>query len=189
MNERTDRTGSKGFTLIETVVAVGVVGTLVALTAAGLSSSRATARSTACQANLRSLGTGIQMYRDANREQLPSFTNFPGTLADKNYQFTKSIASYLETPGPSYNPADGTYSVVPHSIFLCLGDRDADARAKRPGSYNYFPHVAPSPYYGEGRPIIGDIEGFHWGKQNGVGIEKAPALFDYLPLDAPHSPQ
>lgn len=77
VNNRTtksSRTDSRlaGFTLLELLVVVSVVGVLTALLLPVLSKGRETGRATACLSNLRQVGIGLQLYCDDHGNRLPT---------------------------------------------------------------------------------------------------------------------
>jgi prepilin-type N-terminal cleavage/methylation domain-containing protein len=61
----------RAFTLIELLVVVAIIALLVAILLPSLRAAREQARSAKCLANLRSIGQGIALYIDENREMLP----------------------------------------------------------------------------------------------------------------------
>lgn len=65
---RVQRTGG-AFTLIELLVVVAVVALLIGLVAPGLSRARESARTVACQSNLRQLGHAWAMYANDHAER------------------------------------------------------------------------------------------------------------------------
>ena len=60
-----------GFTLLELLVVMSVVTILIAILLPQLSSARANARRTACQATLKGIGVGFSAYLDANDRIMP----------------------------------------------------------------------------------------------------------------------
>jgi prepilin-type N-terminal cleavage/methylation domain-containing protein/prepilin-type processing-associated H-X9-DG protein len=60
-----------GFTIIELLTAISVVGIMLALLLPAIQQARAAVNRSACQNNLRQIGLGIFMYADSHRGYLP----------------------------------------------------------------------------------------------------------------------
>jgi len=71
----------KGFTLIELIIVVAILGILAMIAIPRITTSTASARTTACQTNQASLDTMIEMYY-ADTGGYPSLADL---VADANY--------------------------------------------------------------------------------------------------------
>jgi prepilin-type N-terminal cleavage/methylation domain-containing protein len=65
------RRGSRGFTLVELLVVIGIIALLVGILLPSLNKARDAAKRTACLANLRSLGQLVTMYANQYKGQIP----------------------------------------------------------------------------------------------------------------------
>ncbi|MFN0067197.1 MAG: type II secretion system protein, partial [Limisphaerales bacterium] len=60
-----------GFTLVELLVVLAIIGVLATLMLPALARARGLARSTACLSNLRQLGVALNLYTQDNENRLP----------------------------------------------------------------------------------------------------------------------
>ena len=88
-----------GFTLVELLVVIGIVGLLVALLLPAIQAAREAARRSECFNNLRQIGLALQNYESANRS-LPSgyLSQFKtdGTDTGPGWGWAALLLDYLE---------------------------------------------------------------------------------------------
>jgi prepilin-type N-terminal cleavage/methylation domain-containing protein/prepilin-type processing-associated H-X9-DG protein len=78
-----------GFTLVELLVVIGVLGVLIALVLPSLSGARRDANQIACAANLRSIGQALAIYEVQNDGLIPASYSYNGqTIINGQQQYT-----------------------------------------------------------------------------------------------------
>ncbi len=101
-----------GFTLIELVVVVAIVGMLATLLVPGLQRMQERAKSTACAANLRSIGVVVQLFAQDNDNRLPTIEGYPsdpiydGKQAAEAQTMMEALGPFGLTAGNLKCPSD-----------------------------------------------------------------------------------
>jgi prepilin-type N-terminal cleavage/methylation domain-containing protein/prepilin-type processing-associated H-X9-DG protein len=86
-----------GFTLIELVVSIAIIGVLAALLIPAVQSSRDAARRTACKNQLRQLGLALHMYHEVHRCFPPgSYVMGPSFPIQSGWGWGAMILPYIE---------------------------------------------------------------------------------------------
>ncbi|MDZ4783671.1 MAG: DUF1559 domain-containing protein [Planctomycetia bacterium] len=82
----------RGFTLVELLVVIAVIGILIALLLPALQISRAAARAAACKSNLKQVGLAMQMYANNHGGRAPLTAHADPPTASWVY----SLGPYME---------------------------------------------------------------------------------------------
>ena len=86
-----------GFTLVELLVSIAVIGTLTALLLPAVQSAREAARQLTCKNNLRQIGIGMHHYKSAFRKLPPGYEYERGPEGNRRgYSWGTSLLPFLE---------------------------------------------------------------------------------------------
>jgi prepilin-type N-terminal cleavage/methylation domain-containing protein len=94
---RPNSEAASGFTLVEMLVVIAIIGTLVALLLPAVQLAREAARRTSCTNNFRQIGTAIHLYHAAHNVFPPGgITRGPCCAAESYTSWPISILPFLE---------------------------------------------------------------------------------------------
>lgn len=112
-----------GFTLIELLIVIAVIAILAALLLPVLRSARRSSNNTTCIANLRQIGSAIQLYAGDHEGQLPA-TGFVGISPYYNRDpraLNYTLQSYLKLPVPTTWSTSDLEAMSYAKVFSCPG--------------------------------------------------------------------
>lgn len=124
------RTYDRGFTLVEVLVVIAVIGVLVSLLLPAVQGAREAARRADCQSHLHQIGIGVQQYYDDWKEQFFLHHPFQADVISQIGKAESFAEIYWEDKlMPYINPsmaqsaiAQGGVQVADEKIFRCLSD-------------------------------------------------------------------
>ncbi|MGC1480444.1 MAG: type II secretion system protein [Chthoniobacterales bacterium] len=109
------KVSKRGFSLIELVIVVAILGLLATLAVPAMSRMQERAKSTSCAANLRAVGVAVQIFAQDNQNRLPTIEGYPsdpiydGEMAEKAQTMMGALGPYGLTESTLECPADSVW--------------------------------------------------------------------------------
>ncbi len=153
---------SRGFTLVELLVAMVIIAVLGSLTVAGIQHVQRQALASSCISNLNALGAGLNNYLADHNMQMPNVAIAKRDAEDEVRTIDDALARYVDDPRVFRCPADreGIYEETGSSYFW-------NSLLSGQSALNLQFFLTDNEV---GIPVLSDKENFHHGVGDGVNV-------------------
>lgn len=142
-----------GFTLVELLVVIAVIGILIGMLFPAIQTVRSAARRTSCLNNLRQIILAAQNYESSNGK-FPKAVNADGgsiflelsTFLEQEYVYQRAVEDLAE--GETIQDRYAELSTLPMEVLFCAGATETDQKANVEGHGKFTTH-----YYGIAGPL------------------------------------
>lgn len=153
---------SKGFTILEILIAVAIIGLLTIIAIPTLSMMTARGQSTQCLSNLRQIGVALNLYLGDHDMEMPSLLAGRRSLNEEGPVMDQVLAAYLDDLSVFQCPADRSLGQASGTSYYW----NVALNGQRAGSLNFLELVDKSSRI----PVLSDKEGWHRYRDNKVNF-------------------
>lgn len=144
---------SAGFTLLEIMIALGIIAVIAAIAWPTLSMAVAKSHSARCIANLRSLGVSLNLYLADHDGIMPALAAARASTTEDLPVIDTVLAPYVENPAIFRCPADDNIAATTGTSYFY----NSALSGQRTANLNFFGLVADTSRI----PVLVDKEGWH----------------------------